>query len=256
MKKEIYDPFRRADVSKITLSSQAFCLKLFLRLLMLILSTQTRTREKKMKRKTFDRLLSAAGAMLALVLIVAGGVLLWGANFANNQVSTQLKDQHIFFPKSGSPGFDAQKFPELQKYAGQQMTTGQQAKDYANYFIAVHLKGIHDGKTYAETSGEAMAASAKASQDALLAQASPADQSLAATAQQSKNDADALNAKVQTLFRGETLRGLLLTSFAFWQVGQIALISAYFAFAAGLLMLILTLLGFAHLRKTPEDLVI
>ena len=220
---------------------------------MLILSTQTRTREKKMKRKTFDRLLSAAGAMLALVLIVAGGVLLWGANFANSQVNTQLKDQNVFFPKAGSSGFDAKKFPDLQKYAGLQMTTGQQAKDYANFYIAVHLKGINAGKNYAETSADAIAATSKAGQDALIAEASPDDQNLAAIAQQSQTDADVLDAKVQTLFRGETLRGLLLTSFAFWQVGQIALISAYFAFAAGALMLLLTILGFAHLRKTPED---
>ena len=206
-----------------------------------------------MKRKTFDRLLSAAGAMLSIVLIVAGGMLLWGANFANNQVNTQLKDQNVFFPKAGSPGFDAKKFPEIQKYAGQQMTTGQQAKDYANFYIAVHLKGVNGGKNYAETSADALAATSKAGQAALAAESAPDDMDLAAAAEQAQVDADVLDTKVQTLFRGETLRGLLLTSFAFWQVGQIALISAYFAFAAGAVMLLLTLLGFAHLRKTPAD---
>jgi hypothetical protein len=206
-----------------------------------------------MKRKTFDRILSAAGAMLSVVLIVAGGMLLWGANFANDQVSSQLKDQGIFFPKAGSPGFDAKEFPELQKYAGEQMTTGQQAKDYANLYIAVHLEGINGGKKYAETSGDARSAGSKAGLDALAAKAAPDDINLAATARQSQVDATILDSKVQTLFRGETLRGLLLTSFAFWQVGQIALISAYFAFAAGVVMLLLTLLGFAHLRKTPTD---
>jgi len=206
-----------------------------------------------MKRKTFDRILSAAGAMLSVVLIVAGGMLLWGANFANNQVSSQLKDQGIFFPKAGSPGFDAKVFPELQKYAGEQMTTGQQAKDYANFYIAAHLKGINGGKKYAETSGDARFAASEAALDALAAKGAPDDMNLAEVARQSQIDATALDSKVQTLFRGETLRGLLLTSFAFWQVGQIALFSAYFAFAAGAVMLLLTLLGFAHLRKTPTD---
>ncbi|CAB4708989.1 MAG: hypothetical protein F2718_06350 [Actinobacteria bacterium] len=206
-----------------------------------------------MKRKTFDRLLSAAGAMLSVVLIVAGGMLLWGANFANSQVNSQLKDQNVFFPEAGSPGFDAKKFPELQKYAGLQMTTGQQAKDYANFYIAAHLKGINGGKNYAETSSDALDAISKAGQAALAAEASPDDMDLIAAAEQSQVEADVLDKKVQTLFRGETLRGLLLTSFAFWQVGQIALISAYFAFAAGVVMLLLTLLGFAHLRKTPAD---
>lgn len=191
--------------------------------------------------------------MLSVVLIVAGGMLLWGSNFANNQVSSQLKDQGIFFPKAGSPGFDAKDFPELQKYAGEQMTTGQQAKDYSNFYIAVHLDGINGGKKYAETSGDARFAASKAGLDALAAKGAPDDMNLAEVARQSQVDATVLDSKVQTLFRGETLRGLLLTSFAFWQVGQIALISAYFAFAAGVVMLLLTLLGFAHLRKTPAD---
>jgi len=56
-----------------------------------------------------------------------------------------------------------------------------------------------------------------------------------------------------SLFMGETLRGLLLYSFAFWQIGQIAMYAAWAAAAGGLLMLILTLLGFAHLRRVEAD---
>jgi len=42
-------------------------------------------------------------------------------------------------------------------YAGQQLTTGEQAQVYANNFIGVHLKEVAGGKTYAQVSAEAMA---------------------------------------------------------------------------------------------------
>jgi hypothetical protein len=111
-------------------------------------------------------------------------------------------------------------------YAGQLMTTGAQAQTYADHFIAVHLREIGGGKTYSQ-----------------LATASLA---------QPKNAA--LAAQVQTIFRGETLRGLPLNAYGFWQMGQIMLIGAIAAFTAAGLMLILSVLGIAHLRRaTPES---
>src|SRR6266540_3107392 len=52
-----------------------------------------------------------------------------------------------------------------------------------------------------------------------------------------------------TLFRGETLRGLLLNAYAFWKVGQIALVASIASFALAGVMLLLTVLGFWHLRR-------
>jgi hypothetical protein len=206
-----------------------------------------------MKRRTFDRILSMVGAMLTLVLIVAGAMLMWGANFASSQVSSQLKEQGVYFPAKGDAGFDAKTYPTLQKWAGQQLTTGEQAKAYANDYIAHHLKAINGGKNYAQTSADAMKLQNQASLDAVAANNSPEDQTLVDAADASATAAAAANEKVNLLFRGETLRGLLLTSFAFWQIGQIAFISGIFAFGAAIVMLILTLLGFAHLRRTPAD---
>jgi hypothetical protein len=60
----------------------------------------------------------------------------------------------------------------------------------------------------------------------------------------------ALKAEVQTVFTGTTLRGLLLEAYAFWQMGQIALIGAICAFAGAATMLVLSGLGFWHLRRT------
>jgi hypothetical protein len=133
------------------------------------------------------------GSMLFLVLAVGGGLLLWGSNFANNMVHNQLSEQKIAFPPKG-PALDAKEFPGLQKYAGQTVDNGPKAKAYADQFIKKHLAQVADGKTYSEVSA--------------LSRANPNDQTL--------------KGQVDTLFRGETLRGLLLNVWGWATVGAIA----------------------------------
>ena len=174
-----------------------------------------------MKRRTFDVLVATGGLFLALTLIVSGGLLTWAHNFIGNEVHTQLAAQQIFFPPAGSPAIKAPEFAAMRQYAGQQMTTGAQAEVYADHFIANHLKVIGGGKTYAQLSAESLV--------------------------QPKNAA--LAAQVQTVFRGETLRGLLLNAYAFGTMGMIAGIAAIAAFIAALVMLILGGLGLAHARR-------
>jgi hypothetical protein len=178
-----------------------------------------------MKRKSFDRIASLLGFGLAILLLVAASLMNWGYTFANSQVTDQLTAQKIFFPAAGSPAFSPEKFPDIQKYAGMQLTTGKQAKAYADKYIAVHLQGIAGGKTYSQVSE--------------LSRANPTDPALAG--------------QVQTLFRGETIRGMLGFAFAFWQIGQIAMYGTYACFIGGILFLILSIMGFIHLRRTPED---
>jgi hypothetical protein len=181
-----------------------------------------------MRRKTFDLLAVIGGLVLAVVLTVAGGLLLWGHNFVGDQVHTQLAAQKIYFPPASSgaikalPAADAKA---MTAYAGQQMTSGAQAQTYADHFIAVHLREIGGGKTYSQLSAASLA--------------------------QPKNAA--LAAQVQTMFRGETLRGLLLNAYAFWEMGRIMLIGAVVAFAAAAVMLILSLFGIAHRRRVPAE---
>jgi hypothetical protein len=180
-----------------------------------------------MTRRTFDMIMSSVGVMLTIALVVAGGLAFWGYSFANDNVKQQLTAQKIFFPPAGNEALaDPQIGPYLDKYAGQQLVNGEQALAYADHFIAVHLNGVADGKTYAEVS--------------TLARANP--------------DNAALQEQVQTLFRGETLRGMLLNAYAFWKLGQLALIGAIAAWAMAAIMLVLSLLGFRHLRRvSPEE---
>jgi hypothetical protein len=149
-------------------------------------------------------------AVIAVVLVIGGGLLAWGGGFATNMVHDQLTDQKISFPAAGSPGLDAKTYPGLQQYGGQAVDSGPKAKAYANEFIKVHLAETAGGKTYSEVSE--------------ASRANPTDTKLAG--------------QVQTLFRGETLRGLLLYAWGWSVVGMIATIVSWLVFAmAGVVLL-------------------
>jgi hypothetical protein len=165
--------------------------------------------------------MSLGGVVVTLFLVVAGTLMFVGYSYANNNVREQLTAQRIFFPPAGEAIADPRIEPYLAKYAGQQLVNGDQAKAYADHYIAVHLQDAAGGKTYAEVSS--------------LAREDPENADLAA--------------QKETLFRGETLRGLLLNAFAFWKVGQIAKLGSFVAFGLAAVMALLTILGFWHLRK-------
>jgi hypothetical protein len=185
-----------------------------------------------MKRRTFDILMAAAGLFLAVTLAVAGGLALWGHNFISSQVRNQLAAQKIYFPpasafahaKAGTE-ITPSMIPSVSQYAGQQLLTGQQAEVWANDFIAVHLVEIGGGKTYAQLSTEAIAQPANA----------------------------ALAAQVATVFKGETLRGLLLNAYAFGTMATIAGFAAIAAFTAAAVMLLLSGFGLFHARRTDPE---
>ena len=161
----------------------------------------------------------------------------------NSQVTTQLSAQQISFPEKGSESLaDPAVKPYLTRYAGQQLTTGAQARAYADHFIAVHLKGIGGGKTYSQLSAAAIA--------------NPDDQKLAgqvaAADYRIELDDAKLKGQVESVFRGETLRGLLLNAYAFDTMATVAMYGAFVAFGAAALLLLLAALGFVHARRTDE----
>jgi hypothetical protein len=166
-------------------------------------------------------LVATAGLFLAITLIASGVMLTWAHTFIGNEVHTQLASQQIFFPAANSKAVAAPEFAAMRQYGGQQLTTGAQAEVYADHFIANHLKAIGGGKTYAQLSAEAQL--------------------------QPKNTV--LAGEVATVFKGETLRGLLLNAYAFGTMGTIAGIAAIAAFIAGAVMLVLSGLGLVHARR-------
>lgn len=179
----------------------------------------------KTERRAIDKVFIILGSAITVALLVLGGLAWYGYSFATSMVKDELSQQKIYFPPKDSPALAAlpqADREQMSKYAGQQLTNGDQAKVYADNFINVHLQEVADGKTYSQVSAEAMK--------------------------------DPTNAKLQTqkavLFQGETLRGLLLGSgYAYWTFGMIAMYAAIAAFIGAGIMAVLVWLGILHLAK-------
>lgn len=180
-----------------------------------------------MKRRTLDLTLATVGLVVAVVMALAGGLLLYAANFTSNTVSTELSNQKIFFPPAAQ--LASPELADLQQYAGQQVTTGATAKAYAE-MIGVHLQAVADGKTYSEVSSAY----------------------IASNADPTKRD-PALAGQRTTLFMGETLRGLLLNTYAFSIFGTVAFIAGIVALIAAVVLIALSVVGFMHARHLPKD---
>jgi hypothetical protein len=191
----------------------------------------------RLRRRTIDLVLIGFGVIAAIVFAAAGGLLMWGSNFAEDYVHDELSSQNVVFPDAASLRDDGRD--DLVKYADQQVTTGAEAEAYAS-LIATHMEGIAGGKTYSEIDDRG---AAQAVTDAQERGASPQEiAELQATANQLKGQRD-------SLFRGETLRGLLLTSFAWGRIGEIAAIAAWVAFAGAAVMTALVIAGIFHLVR-------
>jgi hypothetical protein len=181
-----------------------------------------------MRRNSFP-LTAVAGFAVAAVLLIAGGLLMWGSTYVHNTVHSQLAQQQIFFPPQAAfahakaaTEITPSMIPSVSQYAGQQLLTGQQAEAYADHFIAVHIAEMGGGKTYSQLSAASLAA--------------PNNTKLAGV--------------VSTVFKGETLRSMLLNAYGWWKVSQITYIAAIASFALAGLTLIGSAFGLAVGRRT------
>jgi hypothetical protein len=210
----------------------------------------------RLPRRRIDRFLIAFGIIAAVVFAVAGGLLTWGANFANDYVHDELSSQHITFGDEASLREEGRD--DLVQYAGEEVTNGAQAEAFASY-IGGHLEETgHEAATVAADAGlieptdEALTYAQVPDRDAAAKvdelTESGADEATIAEAQAV---ADELRTSRDSLFRGETLRGLLLSSYAWWTIGRIAGIAAWVAFAGAAVMAALVVAGLVHLRRTP-----
>lgn len=196
-----------------------------------------------MKRKTLDLIVSTGGLVLAGLLLIAGLVLTSNANFANNYVKDQLSQQNITFKTADTLTEEEKAQACVVEYAGQQLTTGKQAECYANNFIGLHLKSTADGKTYAELG---------VPQSQLRAQVAEAQKTNAPNLADLQAQLTEVTQQRDTVFKGETLRGLLLTSYGFSEFGAKAAQFATVAYLAAAAMFILALFGFIHSLVTPK----
>jgi len=153
-------------------------------------------------------------AVMVVVLAGAAGFALAMGSFTTGQIHDELTAQGIYFPTSdqikAGGALDPKEFPqEIRDQAGNQVADGNQARIYANDFLAIHLKGVAGGLTYATIGPKLTAA------NAALAAASKDDPNYATL----QANAAALTAQRATLFQGETLRSMLLNAYGWWTVG-------------------------------------
>lgn len=197
-----------------------------------------------MQRRTLDILFSVGGVLLAGLLLAIGIVLTTNANFASNYVRDQLGQQNITFKAANTLTDEEKKADCLVQYAGQKMTTGKQAECYANNFIGLHLKSIANGQTYADLG---------APESKLRAQVAEAQKTNDPALADLQKQLTTLSAQRDTVFKGETLRGLLLTSYGFSEFGTKAAQGATVAYLAAGLLMLLSIAGLVHAFVTPKS---
>jgi hypothetical protein len=181
-----------------------------------------------MRRTSTRSIVYTVTTGVAVILLAMGGVLMWGSAYVHNTVQGQLASQQIFFPSKAAfahakadTEITPNMIPLVSQYAGEQMLTGQQAEAYADHFIAQHIYDMSGGKTYSQLSAESIA--------------------------QPKNAQ--LTGLVATVFKGETLRSMLLNAYGWWKVSQITYIASIVAFSLGGLALAGGVFGLAFTRK-------
>ena len=183
-------------------------------------------------RAVLDKLISWTGLALAVVLLIAGGLLTWANMFIGDQVKDQLTMQDITMPEGEAlASLSKADASALEKYAGSALDSGPEAKAYADHYILAHMNAASDGRTYQQVSGEFLALDDEA---------------------KASEEGQALGGLRQTLFMGNTLRGLLLYGYAFATIGTIAGYAAIAAFVGAFVLLALVQLGMRHARRTEK----
>jgi hypothetical protein len=189
-----------------------------------------------MKRRTFDKLVSFVGLGLAVLLFIFAGLLNFGGGFASENVRTQLANQNIAFPIEA--GLPANTKDQLLKWAGMQVVSGEMARDYSDLFILEHMNAsatavMGTPATYSEVSSAYITAQRSSETD--------------------PEQLQKLSDLRDSLFMGNTLRGMLLQAYAFGMMGVIAGYAAIASLVGGFVFLLLAIAGLMHIRRTPED---
>ena len=175
-----------------------------------------------MSRRVLDLMVSWSGAVVAATLVLMGAAAIYGGLFALENVRDRLEPQKITFPPAEA--MSPEETAEVGDFAGEFVDTGSEAEAFSRY-IGLHLEEVNEGATYSETSSAARAEGI------------------------TEDEAAELQGKADTLFKGESLRAILLNAYGWWTVGTITLWAGFGAVIAGLLLAVFAFLGFRHARK-------
>jgi hypothetical protein len=196
----------------------------------------------RLHRRVVDLLISWTGAVVAVALVVLGAAAIYGGTFAMDNVKDRLEPQNINFPPAEA--MSPEEAAEVGGFAGQKVEDGVQAEAYSRY-IGLHLSLMADGQTYAELGGV---------ERGLREQVAEAEAAGDPAAAELQEELTAVSAERDTIFKGETLRAILLNAYGWWTVGQITFWAGIGALIAGLILAVFAALGFAHARRTKRAL--
>lgn len=196
-----------------------------------------------MQRSTLDKLVSAVGLVLAAILAVAGGLLTYANAYIGDQVRAQLRGLDLTMP-SGEVLDDERLRPHLARYAGQQLTTGDQAYVYAEHYLRVQMTDVANGQSYEDLTNQYIELEQTIDAEETAGNSVSADQAA---------QLHELGEMRQAIFRARTTQGLLLSSYTFWTMGRIAGYAAIAAFIGSVLLLALGLLGIRHAQQAQGE---
>jgi hypothetical protein len=201
-----------------------------------------------MSRRSLDIIIAAGGALFAILIVALGFMLKSEADFAKSTVTQQLSEQKIVFKEEAALTPSERALPGLVTYAGQPLTTGVQAEAYAG-MIGLHVqeqatKAGYPGETYG---------SIGAVQTALRTQVADLKAKNDPGAADAQKQLDAVTALRESQFKGEMLKGMLLTSYGFSIFGEKAMLAATVLFGIAAVAAILSAAGFVHALVTPKE---
>lgn len=190
----------------------------------------------RLDRGVIDKLVSWSGAIVAVALMALGAAAIYGGNFALDNVRDRLEPQNITIGPASD--MTPEERAIVGRYAGEKVDTGTEAEAYSRY-IGLHVGEIGGGKTYSELGGPLFALEAQ------IEEAKAAGEDTAAM----EAELAGLQGQRDTVFKGETLRAILLNAYGWWTVGEITFFAGIGMVIVGLVLAILAGLGFRHARK-------
>jgi hypothetical protein len=202
-----------------------------------VLKTKEGVTAHRLDRRMIDMLVSWSGAIVATVMIGIGAAAIFGGLFALDNVRDRLEPQNISFGAASE--MTPEERAEVGEFAGQKVDTGPEAEAYSRY-IGLHLAEISGGKSYAELGGPLFALEAQ------IEEATAAGEDTTAM----EEELAGLQGQRDTVFKGETLRAILLNAYGWWTVGQITLYVGIGAVIAGLFLALFAGMGFVHARRS------
>jgi hypothetical protein len=193
--------------------------------------------------KKVNIIVGLGGLGFAGVLLGLGLVMTSNANFSERYVTSQLKEQRITFKPTAALTEAERGKPCLVANAGKPLVTGKQAECYANDFIGLHVAQTGRGRSYAEVSQAHMALRTR------VADAQKASDPALPDLQKQLAE---LSAQKSTMFEGQTMRGVLLTSYGFGTLGEKGAQAATAAYGASGAVAVLGLVFLGRAVRTPK----